>query len=166
MLLASRSAKLKGLSLAALGATGLAVAGISLVNTDLLVERSFNQALSAPVMTEGEYNGRNSGPAVAGTEEFWLGDKLPTGAARVSWIRGINVGDRIVIGASGRDMEIVELHELSADALRLASVSMPGHPVLVTARETGAEGSLMRFIVDAETFGAASKVSAKGPAAL
>jgi hypothetical protein len=90
---------------------------------------------------------------------------LPAGTARVAWVKGIAVGDRIMIGSAGADraLEVVDLHELPAEIKKLGKVAMSSHLVLVTAREQAAPGApLVRFIVDAETFGTSIK-TATGP---
>ena len=151
-----------GLSFAALAGTGFAMLGIGLLNTDSLIERSFAEALSGPAAGVAN-KARSSGPAVAGTEEFWLGSQLPAGASRVSWVKGISVGDRISIGPAGSDraLEITDLHELPADMKALGKVSLSGQLVLVTAREQGVrDAQSVQFIVDAQALRASLKAAA------
>ncbi len=157
-----RSIPSAGLSFAALAATGFAILGIGLMNTDSLIERSFADALSGPAVGAAN-KARNSGPAVAGTEEFWLGSQLPAGASRVSWVKGTSVGDRILIGPAGSDraLEIIDLHELPADMKSFGKVSLSGQLVLVTAREQGVrDAQPVQFIVDAHALRASLKANA------
>ena len=132
------------------------------MNTDSLIERSFADALSGPAVGAAN-KARNSGPAVAGTEEFWLGSQLPAGARACLGVKGTSVGDRIMIGPAGSDraLEIIDLHKLPADMKSLGKVSLSGQLVLVTAREQGVrDAQPVQFIVDAHALRASLKATA------
>jgi hypothetical protein len=118
-----------------LTAAGVTLSGLGLAYSDRLVETGFAAALHTP-QTAGETRHEARGPAVAGSEEFWLGRRLPDGAAPASFHRTWAVGERFPF--AGGQLEVTAVRTLTGEAAAL--VGHGPHPLMVTCRNPEAPG--------------------------
>ena len=161
------------------GFTAVAVVGVALWQTDLLVARGFGKALEG-AQTDPVVPARSQGAArsqaVAGDEGYWLTRaevESPTPFAKP-----LALGDRITI--SGRDgrahqLEIVDLKAVGT-AIPVAAGSRHAQPrlLIVTCRTVGEAAvrarATVRFIVEADAVDpgtvAPAKTLCQEPAAL
>lgn len=141
-----------GIALAA--AALVAGLGIGAANPEAMVARSFTAALGSEAPPQATPR-TDSGPLVAGTEEFWLdqkrkhtGSKLQPASWPGSEALGLAVGDRISISSNGatRVLEVVSISERPAARTQIEVGSAAMHTVTVTCRDTSsADGQLVTF---------------------
>lgn len=148
--MATSQRRLTNLPVAAMGlaAAGLGAAAMSLGNGDAVVERGFKHALAN--MGERSDLAKHAGPAIAGSEQFWLTHVVHD--AGTTPTRPVSVGDNITIssGAGERVLDVVEVQELDSSFI-LASSERPTPLLLVTCRDRLNPSSRpVRLLLDAD----------------
>jgi hypothetical protein len=94
---------------------------------------------------------RPTGPAVAGSEQFWL-THVVHDAGALPLAKPVAVGDRITITSGGREriLNVVTIDKLDS-SLILTSSEQPARLLLVTCRdETDPEARPVRFLIEAD----------------
>jgi hypothetical protein len=161
------SATMKSRVIVLAGIAVAAAAGAAVLRTDLLLSRSFGNALDAsrPGLSLDWAASKEPAQGAAGDEGYWLTRaevESPTPFAKP-----LVVGDRITIaGRDGRErqLEVVDLKAIGGHAARAAQTPHP-RLLLVTCRIAG-EGAEraeapVRFIVEAEPAEPAAPAPAK-----
>lgn len=134
-------------SLVAPALASIAVAAIGLANTDAWLESSFSSAVADAA---GNRTVVARGPAVSGSEDYWLG-RLPSGTSPVVWTAPLVAGDRFSMGANGNE------HHYVVVGVHQTTLGTPGADktgaglLLIEARDEalGASGPTVRLVVDA-----------------
>ena len=150
-----RDATFKARAIAVAGFTAVAVVGVALWQTDLLVARGFGKALEGarPTLSFQPTAKGGQTQAVAGDEGYWLTRaevESPTPFAKP-----LSLGDRITIaGGDGRtqQLEIVDLKAVAGTLpVATAGQALP-RLLIVTCRSFGESGpqGQVRFIVEAD----------------
>lgn len=136
-----------------------AIGGVHLLDTDAIIERSFEVAL------QGMHGASQpaAGPAiptVAGTEDFWLRQPAigldrasSTPNPGVPGKSATAVGDRITITSGGveRAYEVVAINPLSSDVTRIDTGANSDRLYVVTCRELAGKGNrVIHFVVNAD----------------
>jgi hypothetical protein len=131
----------------AIAAAGVATAALTFGTGDTVVERGFERALATRAdRTDGA---RAAGPAVSGSEQFWLTHVVHDAAPSLT--KPVSVGDRITITTGGREriLDVVAIDRLES-SLVLTSSEGPARLLLVTCRDQSSpEGRPVRFLIEA-----------------
>lgn len=153
----ARSGRRRALIALALSVT--AAAAMAFANTGTLVERSFESALMqqrAPASLSERT--ANSGPQVAGTEDFWLSpaglaiNAAPREVSLAMWAAPVKLGTTLTLTVAGEPLvlEVIDITDLSPSVTRVDTSSAPANLVVVTLREAGKpEGPLLRLVTGA-----------------
>jgi len=133
---------------------GVGLTGLGLAYSDYLVESRFAAAMRSMPQPAGALAPHSDkAPAVAGTEEYWLGHRLPDGAAPVAYApRTWAVGVRLAMDAGGvaRHLEVTQVSELHGDAAKAVGDGRQ-HMLVVACRDVDhPERAPLRLVVDAD----------------
>jgi hypothetical protein len=126
-----------------------------------LIERGFNTALATSESADAP-----AAAPVAGSEEFWLGQRYETADLAggriepVAWTAPVATGETIVIGSgkTKRELEVVGVSEVEPEATRLDVSAGDSRRFVVTCRDrTAADDKLIRLEIVTEASQAARK---------